>query len=68
MERMCKSWEILRGTLGKSFKNFLRKSISIFEKNLKNAFRKISNFFFEKLLKECFQKKMNSKRKKFLNI
>ncbi len=41
---MCKSWEILRKTLGKSFENFLRKSISIFEKNLKNIFRKISSF------------------------
>ncbi len=37
---MCKSWEILRGTLGKSFENFLRKSISTFEKNLKSRFRK----------------------------
>ncbi len=54
---MCKNWESLRGTLGKSFENFSRKIISIFEKNLKNVFRKISTFFFEKLLKECFQKK-----------
>ncbi len=50
---MRKTWEILRRTLGKSFENFLKKSVSTFEKNLKNVFRKISIFFFEKLLKEC---------------
>ncbi len=42
-KHICKTWEILRRTSGKSFENFLRK-FSIFEKNFKNIFWKTQLF------------------------
>ncbi len=45
----------------KKFENFLK--FSIFEKNVKNVFRKISIFYFFKIIKSMFLEKSKLKKK-----